>query len=70
MCKRFYNATLLRIVLFSAINLILLISIYLYLVAMLESNNTIISLNYGMPAFHEVAHSFPSHVPILCSALC
>ena len=70
MCKRFYNATLLRIVLFSAINLILLISIYLYLDAMLESNNTLISLNYGMHAFHEVAHSFPSHVPILCSALC
>lgn len=37
---------------FSAINLILLISIYLYLVAMLESNNTGISLHYGVHAFH------------------
>lgn len=35
-----------------SIHLILLISIYLYLVAMLESNNTLISLNYGMHAFH------------------
>lgn len=52
MCKHLYNATLLMNRTVSAINLLLLISIYLYLVAMLESNNTVISLNYGMHAFH------------------
>lgn len=36
---------------FASVNLILLISVYLYLVAVLESNNTLISLNYGMHAF-------------------
>jgi hypothetical protein len=51
MCKHLDNVTLLWIVLFSAISLILLISNYLYLVAILDSN-TVISLNYGMPAFH------------------